>query len=265
MIALLPGGLELSYDESGSGLPLLFIHGWPHNRSLWAGQLSGLPTHARCIAPDLRGFGGSSVKGPYSVERYADDLVALLDSLGIDRAVVCGLSMGGYVTFALFRRHRERIRALLLTSTRATADTPEAREKRLRLIEFVKANGVEALATRQLRAMVGKSTFESRPELRESLRQLMAGAPLDGVVGGLQAMADRPDSSDLLPTIDLPTLVVGGAEDSFTRPDELGALADAMPHARLELIAGAGHVCAYERPAAFNHLVTEFLATLIHN
>lgn len=263
MNALLPGGLELAYDEAGSGLPMLFIHGWPHNRTLWAAQLSGLPTHARCIAPDLRGFGGSSVTGPYSIEQYADDLAELLDSLGIDRAVVCGLSMGGYVALAMQRRHRARIRALVLASTRATADTPEARAKRLRLIEFVTANGVDALATRQLRAMVGDTTFESRPELRDSLRQLMANAPLEGVVGGLEAMANRRDSTDLLPTIDVPTLVVGGAEDGFTKPDELGSLAEAIPHARLELIAGAGHVCAYERPAAFNHLVTEFLSALI--
>jgi 3-oxoadipate enol-lactonase len=263
MIVLLPGKLEIAYEESGSGPPLLFIHGWPHDRTLWSGQLSGLSTHARCIAPDLRGFGGSTVAGPYSMAQYADDLAALLDSLGIDRAVVCGLSMGGYVAMALLRQHRDRVRALILTSTRATADTPEAREKRMRLISFVRENGVEALAARQLRAMVGETTFTSRPELLESLRRLMAAAPLDGVAGALQAMADRPDSTQLLSTIDLPTLVIGGAEDTFTPPAELGQLAAAIPNARLELIATAGHVCAFERPAAFDHLVAEFLETLM--
>ena len=134
MKVLLPGNLELAYEEAGSGAALLLIHGWPHNRTLWSGQLSGLSTHARCIAPDLRGFGGSSVTGPWSMQRYADDLAALLDSLGIDQAVVCGLSMGGYITMAMLRHHRDRVRALILTSTRATADTPEARDKRMRLI-----------------------------------------------------------------------------------------------------------------------------------
>lgn len=265
MIALLPGGLELAYDESGSGVPLLFIHGWPHNRTLWAGQLSGLPMQARCIAPDLRGFGGSSVREPYSVEQYADDLAALLDILGVAQAVVCGLSMGGYVALALLRRHRARLRALILTSTRAAADTPEAREKRARLISFVEEHGVEALAGRQLRAMVGRTTFDSRPDVRESLRLLMASAPPRGVIGGLRAMAARPDATALLPAIDMPTLVVGGAEDAFTPPDELHALAAAIPASRLELIDGAGHACAYERPAAFNHLVGEFLSTLLHD
>ena len=127
MIALLPGGLELAYDEAGSGIPLLFIHGFPHNRTLWLGQLGGLPTHARCLAPDLRGFGGSSVQAPYSIDQYADDLVAFLTALGIAHAVVCGLSMGGYVAFSMLRRHRERVRALVLADTRAAADTDEAR------------------------------------------------------------------------------------------------------------------------------------------
>src|SRR5690349_24062690 len=107
MIALLPSGLELAYDEAGSGLPLLLLHGWPYNRTMWAGQLGGLATYARVLAPDLRGAGGSTVRGPYTMDQYADDLAAFLDALGIARAVVCGLSMGGYVSFAMLRRHRD--------------------------------------------------------------------------------------------------------------------------------------------------------------
>jgi 3-oxoadipate enol-lactonase len=262
MIELLPGGLEIAYDEAGSGVPLLFIHGWPHNRTLWAGQMSGLPTQARCIAPDLRGLGESTVSGPYSIDQYADDLALLMDARGVERAVVCGLSMGGYVALAMLRRHRDRLRGLILTSTRATADTPEAREKRMRLIEFVEAHGVDALAGRQLRAMVGSTTFEHRPAVREALRELMAGAPQAGVIGGLRAMAQREDATDLLPTIDFPTLVVSGAEDSFTPPEELRAMAARIPRSRFELLAGGGHVCPYERPGAFNHVVGEFLGGL---
>jgi pimeloyl-ACP methyl ester carboxylesterase len=255
MIELLRGGMEMAYDETGSGAPLLFIHGWPHNRTLWAGQMSGLPTQARCLAPDLRGFGDTSVRGPYTIEQYADDLVALLDALGIERAVVCGLSMGGYIALAMLRRHRTRVRGLILT-----ADTPEARERRARLIALVEQQGVEALAGRQLKAMVGATTFETRADVRESLRQLMAAAPAEGVIGGLRAMAARADASDLLPTIDVPTLVIGGAEDRFTTPDELRAMTAGIPDGRLELLAGCGHVCAYERPAAYNHVVSEFLS-----
>ena len=265
MIALLPDGLELAYDEAGSGIPLLFIHGWPHDRTLWAAQLSGLPTRARCIAPDLRGFGDSSVREPYSIDQYADDLARFLASLGIERAVVCGLSMGGYVAMSMLRRHRALIRGLVLTSTRATADTPEGREKRARLIEFVEERGVEALAARQLKAMVGATTLASRPDTVEGLRALMARAPRDGVTGALRAMAARVDSTDLLASVTLPTLVVSGLEDTFTPPDEIRTMARGIPGARLETIAGAGHACAYERPAAFNHLVAEFLASLVYD
>ncbi|MEP6731218.1 MAG: alpha/beta fold hydrolase [bacterium] len=265
MIAMLPGGLELSYDEAGGGTPLLFIHGWPHDRTLWSAQMSGLQTQARCIAPDLRGFGDSSRGQPYAIEQYADDLAAFLAMIGVDRAVVCGLSMGGYIALSMVRRHRALLRGLILVSTRATADTPEARDKRARLIEFVGEHGVEALAARQLKAMVGRTTFESRPDVLEALRCMMAQAPSEGVVGGLRAMAERLDSTDLLATIDFPTLIVSGAEDTFTPPDELSAIAGAIAGSRLEVIQGGGHVCPYEKPAAFNHVVGEYLATLVYD
>ncbi|MDB4913470.1 MAG: hypothetical protein JWM95_1114 [Gemmatimonadetes bacterium] len=265
MIAILPNGLELAYDDTGQGIPLLFIHGWPHNRSLWAAQLSGLQTQARCLAPDLRGFGDTSILPPYSIDQYADDLAAFVMLLGLERVVVCGLSMGGYVALAMWRRHRTLIRGLVLTSTRATADTEEGRAKRLRLIQFVDERGVEALAAKQLRAMVGKTTFNSRPDVLEALRQLMASAPLEGVTGALRAMAGRLDSTALLGGIDVPTLVVSGLEDTFTPPDEMQVLAAAIPNSRLETIQGGGHVCSWERPAAFNHVMGEFLASLLYD
>jgi pimeloyl-ACP methyl ester carboxylesterase len=262
MITLLPGGLEVAYDDAGSGAPMLFIHGWPHNRKLWAAQLSGLPMQARCLAPDLRGFGDSSATPPSSIDGYADDLAAFLAALGIDRAVVCGLSMGGYIALAMLRRHRALLRGLILVSTRATADTIEAREKRARLIQFVEDRGVEALAANQLRGMVAEATYASRPDILEALHQLMAGASAAGVIAAQRAMMERADSTDLLGEIDFPTMVVSGAEDSITPPAEMSALAAGIPHCRLEVIKGGGHVCPYERPAAFNHVTAEFLLRL---
>lgn len=259
MIERTASEFAIAYDRAGSGVPLLLIHGWPHSRALWAGQMSGLATQALCIAPDIRGFGESTVRGPWTIDQFADDLDALLGALAIPTVIVCGLSMGGYVALSLWRRHPERVRGLILSSTRATADSPEAREKRVRLIEFIERKGMAALANRQLAAMVGATTLESRPDVRVSLLELMAAAPPAGVIGALRAMADRADSSDLLPTITVPTLVVGGAEDTFIPPDELRAMAAGIPNSRFELLAGSGHVCAYERPAAFNHVVGEFL------
>jgi 3-oxoadipate enol-lactonase len=265
VIALLPGGLELAYDEAGSGIPLLFVHGWPHNRTLWAGQLGGLPTHARCIAPDLRGFGESTVQEPFTIDQYADDLVAFLESLGLARVIVCGLSMGGYIAFSMLRRHRELVRGLILADTRASADTDEACENRMRLIALIEEQGVEALAARQLEPSVGRSTFERRPQLVETVRRMMASTPHEGAIGALRAMAARPDSTPLLATIDVPTLVVGGAEDSFSPPEEMRALARAIPRSRVEVIESGGHLCPLERPATFNHVVSEFLGTLLYD
>jgi 3-oxoadipate enol-lactonase len=205
------------------------------------------------------------VTGPYSMDRYADDLAALLAALGVERAVVCGLSMGGYVALAMLRRHRHLLRALVLCDTRATADGDEARTKRRRIARFIDERGMEALAEQQLEAQVGRTTRESHPEISESLRRMMASAPASGAISAQHAMAARADSSDLLATIDFPTLVVGGAEDAITPLEELRALAAAIPGSRLELIERAGHVCPYERPAAFNHIVGEFLGRLVYD
>lgn len=265
MIALLRGGLELAYDEGGSGTPLLLVHGWPHDRTLWAGQLGGLATTARVLAPDLRGFGGSSVQPPYTIDQYADDLVAFLEVLGIAQAVVCGLSMGGYIAFSMLRRHRERVRGLILADTRATADTDEVRANRSKLIALIDQEGMAALAERQLQPMLGRTTLERQPDLVETVRRMMTSTPADGAIGALRAMAERPDSTPMLATIDVPTLVVGGAEDAITPPEVLRAMAAKIPRSRVEILAQGGHVCPLERPAAFNHVVTEYLGALLYD
>ena len=265
MIARLPSGIGLAYDDAGSGAPLLLIHGWPHNRTIWSSQVSGLSTYARCIAPDLRGFGASTARGPWSVEQLADDLVSLLDVLKLDTVIACGLSMGGYVALALARHHRERLRALVLTGSRAAADTPAASEKRERLIELVERHGVEALADHQVRGMLSPRTLESRSEVRETLRRIMASASPEGAIGGQRAMMARPDASALVRTMRLPTLVVAGADDVLAPAEEQRALASTIPGSRFEILSNAGHACALERPAAFNHALAEFLMSLERN
>jgi pimeloyl-ACP methyl ester carboxylesterase len=265
MIALLPGGLELAYDEAGSGIPLLLVHGWPHDRTMWAGQLGGLATYARVLAPDLRGVGGSTVRGPYTIDQYADDLAAFLKALGIARAVVCGLSMGGYIAFSMLRRHRDHIRGLVLADTRATADTDELRANRTKLIALIEREGMGALATKQVPSTLGRSTLERQPELVETVHRMMASMPAEGAIGALRAMAARADSTPLLGTIDVPTLAVGGAEDGVTPPEVLRAMAAAIPRSRVEILEQGGHLCPLERPAAFNHVVSEFLGALLYD
>ncbi len=254
------GGIEIGYDDMGSGDAVVFLHGFPHHRALWASQVAALVDRARCIAPDLRGFGESSVHPPYSVDQYADDLAALLDSLRIERAVVCGLSMGGYVALAFWRRHRARVRALILMDTRAGNDSAEGRERRDQMIALGRQRGSEAVADAMITGMVGKRTREKCPEVVDDVHRMLESAPVDGVVGALEALRDRPDSTATLATIDVPTLIVVGEDDVLTPPGEAMLLHAGIRGSTLEVIAGAGHVANVERPAAVNHVITEFLA-----
>ena len=261
MIALCDG-VEIGYDDIGTGVPVVFVHGFPHNRTLWAPQVSALVDRARCIAPDLRGFGESSKHGPFSMDQYADDIAMLLRGLGIERAVVAGLSMGGYVAFSLWRRHRALVRGLVLADTRAGADSEETREKRRALMDVARTRGAGAVADGQITGMLGKTTREKRPGLIDEVHRMMESASVEGIVGALEAMMARADSTETLATIDVPTLVVVGSEDVLTPPSEAEILHDAIRGSRLEVIANAGHVSNLERPAAFNHVLTEFLASL---
>lgn len=261
----LPDGATLAYEDVGEGQPVVFLHGFPLDHSMWAPQLRALAAMARCIAPDLRGLGesrGDSRGDSPSMERHADDVAALLDALAIPRAVVVGLSMGGYVALALWRRHRARVGALALVDTRAGADGDEAREKRHQLIALARAEGSAAVAERQLAGLVGKTTRAERPAVVEALRATMTRAPVEGIVGALEAMLARPDSTPLLATIDVPTLVVVGDEDIVTPPKEARAMAAQIPGARLEVVPGAGHMSNLERPEAFTAVLRGWLASL---
>ncbi len=177
---LLAGDISIGYDDSGTGLPLVFLHGFPHNRSLWAAQVAGLAAPCRTIALDLRGFGESTVAGPWSMDRYADDVAEALTALDIERAVICGLSMGGYIAFALWRRHPALVRALILCDTRSGADDEAGRAARRGLIAVANEKGSDAVADRMIGGMVGKATRERDPDLVESLHRMMSLASASG-------------------------------------------------------------------------------------
>ena len=261
-VARLGDVVEVGYDDVGSGTPVVFLHGFPHNRSLWAPQLQALFPFARCVAPDLRGFGESPARPPFDMDRYADDVASLLDAVGVGRAVIAGLSMGGYVAFAFWRRHRARVRALLLADTRAGADGEDGRRRRREMIAAGQAGGSAAIAEQMMPGMVGRRTRERSPSLVDSVHAMLAAAPLEGAIGALEAMMGRPDSTGTLPEIDVPTLVVVGEDDVLTPVAEARAMHAAIRGSRLEVISGAGHVSNLERPAAFNQVAGEFLLAL---
>lgn len=264
MIAVVDS-LDMGYDDVGTGVPLLFVHAFPLNRTMWAPQVSALVERCRCVAADLRGFGDSSVNPPYSMDQYADDLAHLLDQLHIEQVTLVGCSMGGYVSFAFWRRHKSRVRALVLADTRAGADSEETRAKRRQLIEVARTEGSTAVANLQIPSLVGKTTRERQPDTYDAVHRVMAQAPAEGIVGAIEAMMSRPDSTATLATIDVPTLILVGEEDVPTPVKEARAMHEGIAGSRLEIIAQAGHLCNLERPAAFNHLLTEFLVALTYS
>lgn len=259
------GDVQLGVDDDGSGLPVVFLHGFPHDRSLWAQQRRALSSHVRCITPDLRGFGESTFAGPVSMDVYADDIAALLDVLDIDKAVVCGLSMGGYVAMAMWRRHAARVHGLVLCDTKSSADTAEGRGKRDELIALALSDGATAVAEKQIGGMVGKSTRERQPDVVEFMRAMMMRQSVPGIVGALEALRERPNSHDTIGSITVPTLVLVGEEDVLTPVGDAQAMFAALsPHATpvFEIVSASGHATCVERPAAVTHAIADFLATL---
>jgi pimeloyl-ACP methyl ester carboxylesterase len=257
------GGRLVGYEESGSGVPLLLLHAFPLSRRLWAPQLASLGGRAHCIAPDFRGFGDSPPQPPYTMDQYADDVVALLDALGVaEPVVVAGLSMGGYVAFALWRRHPDRIRALILADTRPTADTPEQATGRRETIENVRRGGSEAIAGELVPKMLSEHTLRRSPETGKQVAVMVAAQPAEGIIGATEAMLARPDSTPTLETITVPTLVIVGEDDRITPPDVAESMHRAIRGSRLERLRHAGHLSSLERPAAFNGVVAELLEGL---
>jgi 3-oxoadipate enol-lactonase len=253
--------LVLAYDASGSGRPLLLIHGYPLNRTLWRPQVDGLIDTARVIAPDLRGHGESNASDePFTVDQLADDLAELLDELGLTEPVVVGgLSMGGYVALAFYRRHQARVAGLILAATKAGADTEAGKANRDKAMALAREKGVEAIADSMLPKMLARDTYQSHPHLVQQARHMMASTPLGGVIGDLTAMRDRPDSTEMLGGILEPVLVIHGQEDQLIPPSEAEAAFARLPNARLALVPGAGHLVNLEQPEAFDAEVRTFL------
>ncbi len=255
---------EIELDDVGSRTPLLFIHGYPLARKIWQPQLDDLWDIARMIAPDLRGHGSSqAVPGPYSMDELAEDCRAILENLGVkQRVVLCGLSMGGYVAFAFFRKYPERVAAMILTATRAGADSAEGRAGRDKMIALAQEQGVSAIVDAMLPKLFAPATHQARPELVEDVKLIMNRMSLEGVYGDLAGMRDRPDSTPTLADIHVPTLILHGADDQLIPPSEAEKLRDGIKSATLKLLPQAGHLLNLEQPKLFNEAIRDFWQTL---
>jgi pimeloyl-ACP methyl ester carboxylesterase len=254
-------GAAIEYEVRGEGPAVLLLHAFPLAKFMWDPQVEALsPTH-RVVRFDARGFGGSGAgPGPLTMERIADDGAALLDRLGIEKAIVGGCSMGGYAAFAFVRRHPGRLFGLVLLDTRAGADTADAKANRAAQAAKVLAEGAPAAVEAFLPKLVGETTHRERPALVARLRERILAAPPTGIANALHGLAARADSRETLPTVAVPTLVLVGAEDVLTPPSEAALLAAAIPRARLDVIPAAGHLANLENPAAVNAALRAFLA-----
>jgi len=244
---------------------ILFIHGFPFDREMWRPQFEWL-LDWHCVAPNLRGAGTAVAPlspDAYSMHTYAQDLIGVLDQQRIERVVVCGLSMGGYITFELLRQVPNRLRALVLCNTKSAADTSDGKRGRDALAEKARARGTSAVAEELVSKLLARQTREEHPDIVREVSEMIERQPVAGVVGALHALRDRPDSTPLLGRIQVPVLVIAGEDDQITPQAGMQEMAHAIPNAEFVIIGAAGHLTPVEQPGAVNAAIETFLEKLV--
>lgn len=252
----------LAYDDNGSGQPLLLIHGFPLNRTMWRPQIEALTKAGyRVITPDLRGFGESRLtSATVSMRSYADDIVALMDHLRLSQAVVGGMSMGGYVLLNLLERYPERVSAAIFIVTRAGADDETGKGKRTALAAATAAEGMKPVLDVFSNILFAPATLTDHPELVAEVSGWISATDPRGAAAGLLAMRERKDYLPLLGAIRQPALVIGADQDQVMPTDHSRAIADGIAAAKLSIVQGGGHMANLEQPDGFNAVLKEFLA-----
>jgi 3-oxoadipate enol-lactonase len=262
MMDIEANGIRMHYTIEGSGPPVVLLHGYPLDRSMWEPQVRALSSRYQVIAPDLRGLGASSLGSVQdsSMDLMADDVRALLDRIAVRGPVVLGgLSMGGYVVFAFVRRYPDRVRALILADTRATADSEEGRRSRLELIERIeREQSAQPLFEVQFPKLMASANYQ-REDLVARVRAMINRAGPPGLAAAQRGIADRPDSTPLLSQIKCPTLIIVGEHDAFTPPSDSRAMHSAIKGSELLEVPAAGHLAPLEEPEPVNRALLDFL------
>lgn len=256
------GDAQLFYEVTGSGPDVVLLHPFPLDHTFWEGVVPALSSRYRVVAPDLRAHGASELgEGRVTMQNLCADLVQLCREERIERAVFVGVSIGGYALFEFWRQHRERVRALVLSNTRAAAESPQSRTTRMATVVTIEKEGPEGFINSMLAGQLSKATQANRPDIVDRARRMMQRMSPEDIVAVQYGIADRPDSIATLSTINVPTLVVGGEDDSVPRP-ELELMHQHIAGSELKIIPSAGHYAALERPEEYGMLLRRFLDRL---
>jgi len=254
------GDAEIAYEVLGKGAPVVLLHPFPAQHEFWKPIAEHLATRYRVLMPDLRGHGDSGVgDGPATMEKHAADVARVCDAVGVGRAVFAGVSIGGYILFEFWRRCRERVSALILSDTRAQGDTEEGRANRLKSAEDVLQRGPEPFIDSMLPKLLGESTRQRRPDLVQTAKRMMMKMSAQGIAQVQRGMAARPDSVETLKTLNAPTLLLVGGEDTLTPVPDAELMRQHIADSQLRVIYGGGHYALFEQSEATLPLLRQFL------
>ncbi len=257
-------GVEICYDDFGhSETAVIFIHGFPFDKSTWDGQINLLRKTYRVLAYDIRGFGKSDPgEEKFSIDLFADDLIAFMDILGIEKAIVCGLSMGGYILLNALSRYPNRFNAAILCDTQCVADTSEGKEKRMKTIAQIDAGGIRDFTEGFLKAIFHKDFIQTKSELVNKVRSTILATRTSSIIHTLIALAERKETCLSLDRVKVPTLILCGEHDVVTKPEQSESLNKNIKNSVLHLIPDAGHMSNLEQADIFNQHIQHFINTL---
>jgi 3-oxoadipate enol-lactonase len=257
--------ITVSYSDEGKNVApgIIFIHGFPFNMSMWNMQVKALENNYRLITYDVRGHGNSDAgNGDFSIELFVKDLLSLMDTLKIEKTVLCGLSMGGYIALNAIENHPERFDALILSDTNCIADTSEVKEKRLKSIENIRKNGVEKYADESIKNLFAPESFTTKKEEIAAVREMIMKTSKQSLCNTLLALSVRKETCNKLPEIKVPVLIMVGKEDKITPPSAAQLIHEKVKNSFLHIIEHAGHLSNMENPGEFNTLLKKFIATV---
>ncbi len=254
-------GITLCYDDEGNGnMPVVFIHGFPFDRLMWQPQVDFLKSSQRVIAYDIRGFGKSGAGAEKaSIELFANDLIKLMDGLQISKAIICGLSMGGYIVLNAVSRFPERFEKIILSDTQCIADSSDGREKRFKTIQRIEAGGLSDFTETFVKNIFCKDSLTNKKELVDGIKDTILSTSKQTITGTLAALAERNETCSVLNSISIPALILCGREDGITPPAQAEFLKNNIKNSTLHIIEGAGHMSNLEQADEFNELVKQFI------